>query len=55
MLNGDSTDADYNSLMGEDERGMRFKSRLYDNPVVQENLKHLLPLFDRRGLLEVNQ
>ncbi|XP_065354501.1 uncharacterized protein LOC135948974 [Calliphora vicina] len=55
MLNQDSTDADYNALMGEDDRAMSFKSRLYDNPIIQENLKNLLPVFDRRGLLEVNQ
>ncbi|KAM7361448.1 uncharacterized protein ACRADG_012008 [Cochliomyia hominivorax] len=55
MLNQDPTDADYNSLMGEDERAMKFKRRLYTNSVIQDNLKHLLPIFDKRGLLEVNQ
>ncbi|XP_037817356.1 uncharacterized protein LOC119607487 [Lucilia sericata] len=55
MLNQDPTDADYNALMGEDDRAMRFKSRVYKNPVVQENLQNLLPIFDRRGLLEINQ
>ncbi|KAM7361436.1 uncharacterized protein ACRADG_011917 [Cochliomyia hominivorax] len=55
MLNSDNTDADYDSLMGEDERSMNFKRRVYDNPVVQDNLKYLLPMFDQRGLLEVNQ
>ncbi|XP_037817359.1 uncharacterized protein LOC119607490 [Lucilia sericata] len=55
MLNEDPTDADYNSLMGEDDRAMSFKSRLYNNPTIQENLKNLLPLFDRRGLLDINQ
>ncbi|XP_023305293.2 uncharacterized protein LOC111687109 [Lucilia cuprina] len=55
MLNQDSTDADYNALMGEDDRAMSFKRRLYNNPIIQENLKNLLPMFDRRGLLEVNQ
>ncbi|TMW48481.1 hypothetical protein DOY81_006444 [Sarcophaga bullata] len=52
MLNEDPTDADYNSLMGEDERGINFKNRLYTNPTIQDNLKTLLPMFDRRGLLE---
>lgn len=55
MLNQDSKDADFNALMGEDDRAMRFKSNLYNNPIIQENLRNLLPVFDRRGLLEVNQ
>ncbi|XP_064549968.1 uncharacterized protein LOC135436322 [Drosophila montana] len=55
MISEDSTDACFNALMNDDERGMRFKNRLYNNPIVQQNLKALMPVFDRKGLLEVNQ
>ncbi|EDV91301.1 uncharacterized protein LOC6568323 [Drosophila grimshawi] len=55
MINEDSTDACFNALMNDDERGTRFKNRLYNNPIVQQNLKALMPIFDRKGLLEVNQ
>ncbi|XP_013097236.2 uncharacterized protein LOC106080405 [Stomoxys calcitrans] len=56
MLNQDATDADFNALMGLDERSRNFKNRLYNNnPVIQENLKFLLPYFDHKGLLEVDQ
>lgn len=55
MLNQDPTDADYNALMGVDERAIHFKNRLYNNPIIQENLKYLLPFFDHKGLLEIDQ
>ncbi|EDW67152.1 uncharacterized protein [Drosophila virilis] len=55
MISEDSTDACFNALMNDDERGIRFKNRLYNNPIVQQNLKALMPVFDRKGLLEVNQ
>lgn len=55
MINEDSTDASFNALMNDDERGTRFKNRLYNNPTVQQNLKALMPMFDQMGLLEVNQ
>ncbi|KAH8414017.1 hypothetical protein KR222_001937 [Zaprionus bogoriensis] len=55
MISEDSTDACFNALMNDDERGIRFKNRLYNNPIVQQNLKALMPMFERKGLLEVNQ
>ncbi|XP_017848241.1 uncharacterized protein LOC108603712 [Drosophila busckii] len=55
MLCEDATDACFNALMNDDERGLRFKNRLYDNPTVQQNLKALMPFFDTKGVLEVNQ
>ncbi|XP_030374818.1 uncharacterized protein LOC115624330 [Scaptodrosophila lebanonensis] len=55
MINEDPTDASFNALMNDDERGTSFKDRLYNNPEVQQNLKHFLPVFERKGLLEVNQ
>ncbi|KAH8359983.1 hypothetical protein KR093_009932, partial [Drosophila rubida] len=54
MISEDATDACFNALMNDDERGIRFKNRLYTNPIVQQNLKALMPMFDRKGLLEVN-
>lgn len=55
MINENTDDADFNSLVGEDERAIKFKYNLYRNKKVQKNLTNLLPLFHRRGLLEVNQ
>ncbi|EDV53696.1 uncharacterized protein LOC6554983 [Drosophila erecta] len=55
MISQDPTDACFNALMNDDERGTRFKNRLYNNPTVQQNLHSLVPFFDRKGLLEVNQ
>ncbi|KAH8343742.1 hypothetical protein KR059_006982, partial [Drosophila kikkawai] len=55
MISQDPTDACFNALMNDDERGIRFKNRLYTNPIVQQNLQALVPFFDRKGLLEVDQ
>ncbi|KAL7729674.1 hypothetical protein ACLKA6_007945 [Drosophila palustris] len=52
MISEDSTDACFNALMNDDERGTRFKNRLYNNPIVQQNLKALMPMFEQKGLLE---
>ncbi|EDW84846.2 uncharacterized protein Dwil_GK14342 [Drosophila willistoni] len=53
MISEDSTDACFNALVNNDERGIRFKDRLFQNPIVQQNLKALIPEFDRIGLLDV--
>lgn len=55
MISQDPTDACFNALMNDDERGIRFKNRLYHNPIVQQNLHALVPYFDQKGLLEVDQ
>ncbi|XP_067646821.1 uncharacterized protein [Eurosta solidaginis] len=55
MICEDTDDADFNTLMGEDERALKFKYNIYQNAQVQKNLKNLLPIFDNRGLLEINQ
>ncbi|XP_017855662.1 PREDICTED: uncharacterized protein LOC108608683 [Drosophila arizonae] len=55
MISEDPTDACFNALMNDDERATRFKNRLYNNPIVQQNLKALMPVFDKKGLLEINQ
>lgn len=53
MVNPITEDADFSALMKVDERGMKFKHLLFSNPVVQDNLKLMLPVFDRMGLFEL--
>ncbi|XP_055855056.1 uncharacterized protein LOC129918494 [Episyrphus balteatus] len=48
----DHVDADFHALMGEDERAMKFKKEIFENERTQKNLKRLLPMFDRKGLLD---
>ncbi|XP_054725251.1 uncharacterized protein LOC129235441 [Anastrepha obliqua] len=55
MINENTDDADFIALMGEDERALKFKYNAYKNKQVQKNLINLLPIFDNRGLLEVDQ
>ncbi|XP_055377153.1 uncharacterized protein LOC129609246 [Condylostylus longicornis] len=52
MLNEETEDADFNALMAEDERAFNFKRTIYKNKRVVQNLKNLLPHFDRRGILD---
>ncbi|XP_055855054.1 uncharacterized protein LOC129918492 [Episyrphus balteatus] len=52
MINEQTEDADFHSLMGEDERALNFKNTIFKNEKVQKNLKRLLPKFDRKGLLD---
>ncbi|XP_017481491.1 PREDICTED: uncharacterized protein LOC108370631 [Rhagoletis zephyria] len=53
--NTDTEDADFRAIMQDDERGIRFKDTCFKNPYVQRIIKQLLPLYERRGLLEVTQ
>lgn len=53
VLNPDTKDADFHAIMKVDERGMRFKHLVFSNPALQENLKIMLPVFDRMGLFEL--
>lgn len=52
MLNENSEDADIAALHGNDERALRYKAMIFTNPKVQENLRALLPVWDRNGLLD---
>lgn len=52
MVNLCGDDADFESLMMDDEKARRFKNRIMVNPVYQEILKHILPQFDAEGLLD---
>lgn len=53
--NKNSTDADFNALLLDDERGREFRKSLYLNPMVHKYVKTLLPVFDRKGLLNAGQ
>ncbi|XP_065354506.1 uncharacterized protein LOC135948978 [Calliphora vicina] len=48
-------DADFNALMQTDERAIRFKNTCFTNPYIQNNIRKLLPVYERRGLLDPNQ
>lgn len=52
MLNENTEDADIAALHGNDERALRFKAMMFLNPKVQENLRALLPVWDRNGVFE---
>ncbi|KAM7360746.1 uncharacterized protein ACRADG_007444 [Cochliomyia hominivorax] len=48
-------DADFNALMQSDERATRFKNTCYTNPYIQNLVRRLLPVYERRGLLDPQQ
>lgn len=52
MLNQETADADVAALLGSDARAVRFKRTVYRNEKVQRIVRTLLPIFDRRGLLD---
>ncbi|XP_030373465.1 uncharacterized protein LOC115623334 [Scaptodrosophila lebanonensis] len=53
MINDQNADADFNALVKEDERGRNFRKLLYNNKKLQDNVKRVLPVFNRCGLLDV--
>ncbi|XP_065354502.1 uncharacterized protein LOC135948975 [Calliphora vicina] len=55
MINDQCDDADFHSLIDDDERGRKFRNTLYQNKRLQNNLKILLPYFDQIGLLDVQK
>ncbi|TMW48479.1 hypothetical protein DOY81_006442 [Sarcophaga bullata] len=55
MINDQCKDADFHSLIDDDERGRNFRNKLYENKRLQNNLKVLLPYFDQLGLLDVQK
>lgn len=52
FLNENCEDADIEALHGNDERAVRFKHLMYTNKQVQANLRNLLPIFERKGILD---
>ncbi|XP_053951122.1 uncharacterized protein LOC128858450 [Anastrepha ludens] len=55
MINDKADDAEFRNLIGSDERASNFRASVYTNKTVQENIKCLLPYFDRKGLLDTPQ
>ncbi|XP_037817353.1 uncharacterized protein LOC119607483 [Lucilia sericata] len=53
MINDKTEDADFESLLGSDEKSQRFHNVLYTNERVQRIIKVMLPRFDQMGLLDV--
>lgn len=45
-------DADFESLQNRDERALGFKRRIYQNPKCQAVAKKILPMLDRKGILD---
>ncbi|XP_055854521.1 uncharacterized protein LOC129918171 [Episyrphus balteatus] len=52
QINDQTDDANFQTLMSEDERALNLKRIIFQNEEVQKNLKRLLPMFDRKGLLD---
>lgn len=53
MINEDTQDADFESLCGDDERSRKFKKRMYQNVKFHAIAKQMLPVLDRKGLLDL--
>ncbi|ALC47759.1 CG10514 [Drosophila busckii] len=53
--NVETEDADFNALMETNERAIQFKNACYRNPVTQNILRVLLPVFNCEGLLDADQ
>lgn len=51
-MNEETADADFDALMGDDERSKRFKKAIMANKKYHTVIKGLLPIFDRKGLLD---
>uniref|UniRef100_T1GSN8 CHK kinase-like domain-containing protein n=1 Tax=Megaselia scalaris TaxID=36166 RepID=T1GSN8_MEGSC len=54
MLNSETEDADFHAMMKNDERGVKFKNLLFQNPLIQESLKSSLPYFERLGVFDLH-
>uniref|UniRef100_A0A336MA18 CSON013155 protein n=1 Tax=Culicoides sonorensis TaxID=179676 RepID=A0A336MA18_CULSO len=52
MINEVNDDADFESLMLDDEKARRFKKTIMSNPKYRTILQKLLPIFDSEGLMD---
>ncbi|XP_055638094.1 uncharacterized protein LOC129776461 [Toxorhynchites rutilus septentrionalis] len=52
QMNEQTADADFEALMGDDERARRFKKTIMANRKYHKIIKGLLPTFDKKGLLD---
>ncbi|KAG4075458.1 hypothetical protein HA402_015111 [Bradysia odoriphaga] len=50
-INENCEDADLIALFGTGEKAARYRHTVFSNPKVHRNIKQLLPIFDRKGLL----
>ncbi|XP_037817355.1 uncharacterized protein LOC119607485 [Lucilia sericata] len=55
MINDQCADADFHSLVDDDERSRNFRASAYKNKRLQNIIKTILPHFDRHGLLDVQK
>ncbi|XP_013103325.2 uncharacterized protein LOC106084301 [Stomoxys calcitrans] len=55
MTSSQSDDADIHSLLDDDERARNFRKNCVNNKDYQIILKNMLPVFDRRGLLDLQK
>lgn len=46
-------DANIDAFLQNDEAGINFKRKMFNNPRYLKAMKILLPFFDRRGLLDI--
>jgi hypothetical protein len=51
MISQDA-DSDFEALMSIDERAMGFKCRIYKNPRFKQIAMDMLPVFDKKGILD---
>ncbi|XP_058822376.1 uncharacterized protein LOC131683967 [Topomyia yanbarensis] len=52
QINEDVADADFEALLGNDERAQRYRRTIMSNKKYHKIIKGLLPTFDRKGLLD---
>lgn len=52
QINDDPTNADFDALLGSDQRSQQFRKTIMANKRYQRIIKGLLPFFDRKGLLD---
>ncbi|XP_075145287.1 uncharacterized protein LOC142220184 [Haematobia irritans] len=55
MTNSQNEDADIHSLFDHDERAKNYRRICLENKDLQTVLKKMLPVFDRRGLLDIRK
>lgn len=52
QINENCEDADLVALFGTGEKPARYRNTIFSNPKVHNNIKQLLPIFDKGGLLD---
>lgn len=52
MINESTEDADLEAMLSSNERAMKYRQTMYQQPKVQANLMKLIPLYDQMGLFD---